>query len=309
MNLLKIKISIFSFIIVITLPLFVSSASMKNIAEQKQNKDKILSLKIAELRSQFQIAPQSLREISRLEEKYPQTDVGAPKYQRSGHQFTTYIIAFLAGLGRERSHKLAYFSQFPDDEVRFSATMAFFYFWDPEYRKQVMATLHSLHGGDSSAVYRRRSDLKKIVEKGIREGSLEDYQIGLIIHAFADSYAHTTIEDGRLSAFGYEWGHLFHGHAPDVIVHDPEKYKDYACHLYQALALSNACAPRLNELFEMIDKLASSRDAELPKFEFYAAQLLFDATLYENYGIEWEKSVGKTQVSNTIKEIEEAITD
>ena len=302
---LSIRISTFTCFVFLSL---VSSAVLSEQVIINDEKSKLsFSDEIEKIKKSSELSPQVLKEVARLEKKYPQKDVGAPKYQRSGHQYTTYIIAYLSGLGKEKSHKLAYYSQFPDDEVRFSATLAAIYLFDLQYREQIMAVLHSLHGGDQNAVIKRRKDLKQLIANGIKDNSLKEYEIGLMTHAFADSYSHVKLEQGELEAFDYVWGHLFHGHEPDIIAYEPERYKDYACNLYQALSGKNSCEIKLQKLFSMIDKLAVTRDEELPEFEKYAEELLFSSHNYQRWGEQWAKSVGKTEVVNTIKKIESAI--
>ena len=172
-----------------------------------------------------------------------------------------------------------------------------------------MSILHSLHGGNHDSVLKRRSDLRDLISEGIKNKSLRDYQIGLIIHAFADSYAHTMVKDGQLSAFGYIWGHLFHGHEPDLIVYDPENYNEYACELYKALSLKTSCSPELERLQSMIRKLETNRNDELPEFERYAYDLRYDYKVYWAKGKEWNKSVTKEHVKKTFEIIEAKISD
>ncbi len=266
--------------------------------------------KIEEMEKQFAPAPTLLKEIGRLEKKYPQVEKGHPKYRKSGHQFTAYIVARLAGLKKDRAYKLAYFAQFPDAEVEFSATMAFLYFWDLQYRKNIMSVLHSLHGGDHVAVLKRREDLKQLIYDGIRTQSLEDHQVGLIIHALADSYAHVKGDEDRLEAFGYGVGHLFHGHKPDIIAYAPERYKKFACALFQALSTTKDCMPVLEQLFSMIQRLEVSRDDELLKFEVFAHEILdFNDKKYEQDGEAWRNLVDKDVIVKTIGAIEMIISD
>ena len=265
--------------------------------------------KMADLTNSFIDSPIVLKEIKRLEEIYPDQS-GLGKYQRSGHQFTTYIVSMAAGLSRTQSYKLAYYSQFPDDEKRFSATLAFIYIFNQDYREQIMAVLHSLHGGGHQSVLKRRVDLRDLIRDGIKNNNLEDYQIGLIIHAFADSYAHTTCHNGQLKAFDYTWGHLFHGTKPDIIVHDPENYKNFTCELYKALSLTASCSPGLDQLHGMIEKLKTSRNAELPEFEKYVKNYLgFEPAIYESNIKTWQNLVKKSQVVDTIELIESKTKD
>lgn len=258
-------------------------------------------------RALFSTAPAVLSEVARLREHMPKRSTGAAKYKRSGHEYTTYIVATLAGLDPERAHILSYFSQYPDDEIRFSATMAFFYLWDLEYRKQIMAVLHSLHGGDRKAVTQRRMALRNLLAENIRNGKLSDPELGLIIHAFADSYAH--VNSDNLQAFDYAFGHLFHGDSPDIISHDQSRYEEYACKLFNALSErpNLDCAASLKQLFNLISSLSASGDDELPEFKTYAKQLGFNALLYDNLGQRFDNESGKKHVLHAIHAIENAI--
>lgn len=257
--------------------------------------------KVEQLRSEYALSKYSEDEIRRLELIYPETS-GKPRYQRSGHQYTTYIVAMKAGLEQDRAMEISFFSQFPDDEVKFSATLAFFYLFEPKYRKEIMAVLHSLHGGDRIAIAKRRLDLYELIRNGVKSGKIPDYQIGLMIHAFADSYAHTTITNGEEFAFSYGVGHLFHGHSPDVIVHDPPKYKTYTCALYMALSQRQDCDMALVDLYKMIDALKTSRNAELSAFETYANDKEdYDQDLYDSVANDWDGKIGKKDIRGTIK--------
>lgn len=251
----------------------------------------------------YKDAPELLKEIERLKNLYQQQDSGTPKYDRSGHQYTTFIVARLAGLDREMSHKLAYFSQFPDDVTKYSATSAAINIFNQKYRRQIMATLHSLHGGDERAVLHTRSVLKNVIKE--RKNTLQTYQVGLVIHALADAYAHTTIENGKLKAFGSVVGHLWHGHTPDIIAYDPPKYKDYVCNLFMALKRINSCEPYTDELMAMIEGLKKSRDAELMHFERLAKEkYAFSEDYYSIKGEEWKNTIKEEDILSTLKYME-----
>lgn len=274
-----------------------TESEIKHNAAEIQNE-------IEKLNSSFIDSPEVVSEIKRLEEKYPEQS-GKGRYQEGGHQYTTYIVAMAAGLGRERSYKLSYYSQLPDDEIAFNAALAFFYFFNLEYRQEIMALLHSLHGGDKLSVEKRRNDLRDLIHEGIKDRSLSDKQIGLIIHAYADSYAHTMIKNGQLKAFDYTWGHLFHGNKPDLIVYDPEKYKEYTCELFKVLSSKGTCSPELDKLHEKIKGLETSRIKELPFFAILATKDYgYDSTLYKDNGKKWENTVSKDELIQTMKIIE-----
>ncbi len=281
------------------------SASAQEAADSEAVGDAGLATQApVESEESFVDSPELLKEVEQLEKEYLDVS-GVAKYRRAGHQYTTYIVSMAAGLGRDRSYELAYFSQFPDDEKRFSATLAAIYLFTPKYRREIMAVLHSLHGGNHEAVLKRRRSLQELVAQGIAEGTLKDYQVGLIIHALADSYAHTKEEDGKLVAFGYAVGHLFHGHEPDLIAYAPEKYKAYTCALFEALSQRTTCTSELAELHAMIERLKKQRNTELPKFEAYAQdEAGFDRAQYEAHAAVWNDSVSKDDVRSTIGAME-----
>lgn len=61
-------------------------------------------------------------------------------------------------------------------------------FWS--FRHRVVDGLHSLHGGDAKKVDVRRERPKKIIDAAQPNSEVPDWQLGLLIHAFGDSYAH-----------------------------------------------------------------------------------------------------------------------
>ncbi|WP_417487220.1 hypothetical protein [Maricaulis sp.] len=160
---------------------------------------------------------------------------GAPKYQRDGHQDTTYVIARLAGHSDEDAARLAFFNQAADDlALRYAAPQVsvwgLFGAWG--YRHRINAVLHSLHGGDRNAVARRRADLAAMVEARVRSSDSVDWQTGFLIHALGDSYAHTNPAG---EAYGELYGHAMDGHAPDLVGNRRELYITYIEALFDAL--------------------------------------------------------------------------
>lgn len=257
----------------------------------------------------FVHSPQVLKEQARLETKYPEQSLGIPKYAKSGHQYTTYIVARQAGMNWARAHKVAFYSQFPDDVSKYDAIyVAVFSLFNLDYRKRIMALLHSLHGGNADAVRQRQDDLEALIIEGVVNDSLEDYQLGLLIHAFADSFAHTKVSNGELEAFGYVYGHLFHWKTPDLISSDPDKYKNYTCRLYKALARKPLCEPALQPLFQLAEGLAISRNKELPAIEELARKgYNYEENIVKTFKKEWVEVVSKQDVLDTINLIEERV--
>ena len=179
-------------------------------------------------------------------------------YDRGGHPYTTFIVAQIAGYDLDRSYILSFFSQLPDEERQFTATNGFWYI-NPEQRLLVMSTLHSLHGGVAAKVIDRRSDLKNILYSSIRDKTLDDWQIGIILHAYADSYAHTKGEGSNLKAYGYVIGHAMHPFKTDTIAYYPDKFKEYVKNLFEVLNVNNYNENVLNDFYKYIDQLSKNR--------------------------------------------------
>ncbi|WP_291842771.1 hypothetical protein [Maricaulis sp.] len=163
-----------------------------------------------------------------------------PKYQRDGHQDTTYMVARLAGHSSEDAALLAFFNQAADDlAMRYAAPQVSVWgtFGAWGYRHRINAVLHSLHGGDQAVVAQRRLDLANMIEARNRSEGQASWQTGFLIHALGDSYAHT---DPVGHAYGETYGHLFDGHAPDLVGNRPGLYLDYVDALFDALELDTA---------------------------------------------------------------------
>ncbi|WP_338244760.1 hypothetical protein [Maricaulis maris] len=165
---------------------------------------------------------------------------GQPKYQRDGHQDTTYVIARFAGHSDEDAARLAFFNQAADDlALRYAAPQVSVWGlvggWS--YRHRINAVLHSLHGGNPEAVAQRRLDLAELIEQRNRTTPRADWQTGFLIHALGDSYAHTNPAG---EAYGELYGHVFDGHWPDLVGNRRELYIDYIEALFDALEMPTA---------------------------------------------------------------------
>lgn len=71
-------------------------------------------------------------------------------------------------------------------------------------------------------------------------GSVEDWKIGFLIHAYGDSYSHTKGTGENLRAYGPILGHLLDGPEPDSIADNPDKYEDFVRGLFSVLAQPDA---------------------------------------------------------------------
>ena len=228
----------------------------------------------------------------------PESILKSIAYKPDGHFYATASVALAAGLEPSRAFALAYFSQYPDLEKDYDAVsvgLRYSYrFWQWGWRTTVLAKLHSLHGGDHEAVNRRRSDLSQTLSDLIGNSG-PDWQAGLVIHAFGDSYAHTqTIEDygsDEEAAYGPIIGHavdsLF-GPDPDIVKHEKkpqylQKYLDYTTALFKSLRQPNASEERFESLLTYYRQMECGKTCPtffepLPKSENEA-----DRTALEGY--------------------------
>ncbi|MAK64834.1 MAG: hypothetical protein CMF75_08895 [Maricaulis sp.] len=160
------------------------------------------------------------------------------KYNRDGHQDTTYIVAVMAGRSPREAALLSFYNEAADDLAwRFAAPQvslwASFGGWG--YRHRIVGVLHSLHGGEPDAVARRRADLARLLSQRPVGETETIWQSGLIIHALGDSYSHTLGDRGQGAAYGELYGHLFDGHSPDYVAMRPPVYRAYIETLFEAL--------------------------------------------------------------------------
>lgn len=153
-------------------------------------------------------------------------------YGPGGHKFTTFCMARAAGFSKERSYVLSTYSQEPDDQAWMNATS--FSNIVTAFGSKTIALkniLHSLHGGNPGAVETRRSAIEGLIEKKLASmDPRTDWEVGLLVHAYGDAYAHT---DENGDAYSPGIGHLLHWHGPDDIYNDIDKYMLYAGNLYE----------------------------------------------------------------------------
>jgi hypothetical protein len=190
-------------------------------------------------------------------------------YDEAGHFYTTYIIAQLAGFndlpGYDKAFDLAYWSQYPDEDYRYDAISALHTIGIDAQRIQFY--LHSLSGGDSKCTRKSLEDL-------LRGGGLERWEMGMVIHAFGDSFAHSKFLDGKEVQYVYPFGHAEDGHEPDHIINDREKYKNYARRLF--MSLGGTDLSKLNELFKRVDNFTNP-EMEIGAMRLYAKKVGFNS--------------------------------
>ena len=156
------------------------------------------------------------------------------RYEMDGPLYTTFVVAVLAGISVAGAAELAWGSQIPDANHRFTAVSAAWNSRCNRHSPNIMQTLHSLHGGDVQAIRKRRHDLKVMVSTAIAHGE-PSWQVGLMVHAFGDSYAHTHFAHGTEESYGIPFDHGYDGNTPDQIRRFPQKYLLYVDNLYEAL--------------------------------------------------------------------------
>lgn len=181
-------------------------------------------------------------------------------YEVDGHLYTTYAVAVLAGQPVASALELAWGSQIPDANSRYTAVRAAWRALWSDHHRSLMTTLHSLHGGDHEAVRRRREDLATLVAEAVRGGD-PMWRAGLMIHAFGDSYAHTHGIGTEEEAYGVPSGHVHDGHTPDKIGNFPDKYLDYIAQLYRALGGTDDPQRALEPLHRIVRDNADDHEA------------------------------------------------
>lgn len=188
-------------------------------------------------------------EINRVE-NHSMTAKGemTPLYEIDGHYSTAGYVALLAGYDKERVLAISCYTQMPDEEaVTYSAPyVAVWGVVNPPYRHRIVNGLHSLHGGGPEEVERRRLLLKNLIIHQVRDrGADTDWQLGFLIHALGDSYAHVHGDPGEQVAYGEFIGHALAntpwGENPDSIFvgEHYKNYNKYVVALFEALTVDN----------------------------------------------------------------------
>lgn len=179
-------------------------------------------------------------------------------YGEAGHFYTTYLVARAAGYPLDAAYKLAYFSQYPDEDPKFDAI-------NSGLDKNVQMYLHNLRGSDPSKVRAYLACLLKSSE-------FSEEEKGILIHGLGDSYAHAHPvksmipkwlggkgDTGKESLYDPGVGHGPQGHTPDYIGNYPAKYGRYVDQLYSILkGQGQATEPPNPVLLESIKATANS---------------------------------------------------
>ena len=190
-------------------------------------------------------------------------------FDAAAHYYGTYIAAICAGRGVDEAMSLAYYTQYPDQveefdayslwkrwmdrgvspgvEFKFSSRKPYLSIRFPTRSREdaaadrwmydVMRVLHSLDGGDPSA---RRECLGKLFSGG----GLSAKELGSILHAFGDAFAHTYKRgDGVEVSYDAPWGHgpeslgdkIGFSTCPDNACKNPDRVRSYMIKACEAL--------------------------------------------------------------------------
>lgn len=216
---------------------------------------------------------------------------------KDGHQYTTFIVARLAGWDVEPAVELCWGSQIPDETKWFTAVWgAVPTVFGSRYHRSLMTTLHSLHGGSAKAVMRRQGDLQDLVTRQHASKAMQPWQIGLIIHAFGDSFAHVR-DDGR--AFGYPLGHALAGHGPDTISTHKDAYIPYVKALFASLA-GKPANEELAPLFAVVETLTANEDDSVTKMATYAIKLGLTPAIDKAAREKWKTKISRHDIEATM---------
>lgn len=172
------------------------------------------------------------------------------KFNEYGHSYTTFMIADLAGRSEKETLALTYFSQYPDEDKEYDAIVNAIKnkipFLGGEFSRDAVRKLHSLHGGGRAIIDGRRKSLENAITVNLKNQN-DLWKAGLLIHAYADTYAHTEGKYGAKDeeAFGPFAGHAFHsifGKDPDKFTdkNNIPKYSAYVDHLFKLLKTNKA---------------------------------------------------------------------
>lgn len=225
------------------------------------------------------------------------------QYEIDGHLYTTFAVAMLAGIPLLRALELSWGSQVPDANRKYTAISAAWNALWNKHSKSLMKTLHSLHGGDHRAVTKRREDLKSLLTIG-RESGEPDWKLGLMIHAYGDSYAHTYLKNGKEKAYGIPHGHAGDGHTPDKIGEFPDKYLAYVQGLYQALGGTGSASQALSRIFEIVGSNKDDNGQISAEVKSYAAELGMTESESDAVRDKLLRDVTESDVSKTMASME-----
>ena len=162
------------------------------------------------------------------------------------HSYATYEIINMSNYSKRRKLLITYYSQYPDIEKSYAATYSSLSTiikpWIIKQTCRNNSALHALHNGDYIKINKRRKNINSILQYTLRFDDL-DWMSGILLHALADSYAHTKGEYGSKNEKAYNCitGHFydnFVGKSPDNLKKNKyakkkfNKYIDNLCDLF-----------------------------------------------------------------------------
>ena len=203
-------------------------------------------------------------------------------YGSAGHFYTPYILGRAAGWSRADAFEFAYWSQYPDEDPRYSAMGSRTAGLPLGMSEDINRAIHQLNDSPAGP---QRDLLECLLER-----FEEPWQRGLINHAFGDAFSHT--EPGTGETYGTLFGHAFDGHQPDYIGNRPDLYGQYAQRLGDVLGV-----PEDDPVYDLLDNTAEGA----PTFDHAAEAISFWAQAQVRYGYEqnwWRPEVqGLDQVT------------
>lgn len=146
------------------------------------------------------------------------------RYETDGHYWTMYLVAVLLKIPHAK--ELAFWAEYPDHIMKPDGTVqkATNTWLNPIFQYYV----HALTGGSAE-------DARSLGRERVISANTSPRR-GVGGHYLMDSYAHTDDKVGE--QFSPPHGHLFHGHIPDKIKNNPQKYLEAVSSLSKALSQS-----------------------------------------------------------------------
>ncbi|MCI5166383.1 MAG: hypothetical protein D3903_09860 [Candidatus Electrothrix sp. GM3_4] len=216
------------------------------------------------------------------------------EFVRDGHLYTTLSIADIAGYDEPRQFMLSYYSQYPDIDTDYEAVpVALKYIllpWKWEWRNDIVGALHTQHGGGRAVIDERKRNISQALSRTLIDPKI-DWLSGLLIHAYADSYAHTknALNSKEERAYSVWIGHAL----PSLFGEDPDsiktetgepKYLGYITDLYSILKLGTGNDQAFIRFKNLVDRLVCE-NGKCPNFH----------ALYNN------QSVGNARIDTFIQ--------
>jgi RHS repeat-associated protein len=201
-----------------------------------------------------------------------------------GHFYTVLLAGLAAGFSLDKSFRLAFYAQLPDevattDAVANGISSTLENIGNAKGKGDaIQEGLHALTGQDS----KKETEFRR----GIVMRSTFDFETGAALHAFGDSYSHRVMGDESKMYKHLGTGHgVVAGTAPDQVELRPQLYKAYANDLYSLMLQLKSdnssysssrenSAPRLSaEQFKKIIEAVAAKPTEATQISELLAQL------------------------------------